>query len=526
MTLVLEMRGITKRFPGVVANDHVDFRLEKGEIHALLGENGSGKTTLMNILYGLYRPDEGQIFLNGTKVHLTSPKDAIAHGIGMVHQHFMLVPVMTVTENIILGNEVTRGGLFLDLKQAADRIRELSEQYHLEVDPQALIQDLPVGIRQRVEILKALYRQSNGESKSKSSIWADILILDEPTAVLTPEESENLFRTLSSLARQGKSIIFITHKLREVFHVAHRITVLRNGRVVGTTTSKETTETQLASMMVGREVILAVEKKPLEFQREVSDRKPVLHVQDLQVTDDRGSVAVKGVSLDIYPGEILGIAGVQGNGQTELVEALTGLRKTIAGSIHINGVDMTPFIHSGYSGPRKILEQGVAHIPEDRHTYGMVDSYPLTDNLVLNIYYQKPFARGIVRNQAAIEEHAMRLVTEFDIRTPSIFIRAGNLSGGNQQKMVVAREFSRSIILLIAAQPTRGLDVGSIEFIHKQILRKRDQGCAVLLVSVDLDEILSLSDRIAVMYRGHILATVDAKEASREVLGLWMAGIK
>lgn len=520
------MKGITKRFPGVVANDHVDFQLEKGEIHALLGENGSGKTTLMNILYGLYRPDEGRIFLNGNEVHLTSPKDAIAHGIGMVHQHFMLVPVMTVTENIILGNEVTRGGPFLDLKRAADRIRKLSEQYHLEVDPQALIQDLPVGVRQRVEILKALYRQSNGKSNPKSSIWADILILDEPTAVLTPEESESLFRTVTSLAQQGKSIIFITHKLREVFHVAHRITVLRNGRVVGTTTPEETTETQLASMMVGREVILTVEKKPLKSQGKVSDQKPILHVRDLQVEDDRGSLAVKGVSLDIYPGEILGIAGVQGNGQTELVEALTGLRKVIAGIIQINGVDLTHFLHSGDSGPRKILEQGVAHIPEDRHAYGMVASYPLTDNLILNTYYQKPFARGIMRNEVAIEEHAMRLVREFDIRTPSIFIRAGNLSGGNQQKMVVAREFSRPIILLIAAQPTQGLDVGSIEFIHKQMVRKRDQGCAVLLVSADLDEILSLSDRIAVMYRGHLIATVDAKGVTREVLGLWMAGIK
>jgi len=502
------MKGITKRFPGVLANDHVDFRLEKGEVHALLGENGAGKTTLMNILYGLYRPDEGQIFLNGNEVHLESPRDAIAYGIGMVHQHFMLVPVMSVAENIILGNEVTRGGPFLDLRRASQQIRNLSRQYQLEVNPDALVQDLPVGVRQRVEILKALYRQ------------ARILILDEPTAVLTPEESESLFRTIASLAQQGKSIVFITHKLREVFRVADRITVLRDGRVVGTTTPAETTESQLASMMVGREVTFTVEKKPM------APGETVLSVRDLYAVDDRGVVAVEGVSFEIRAGEILGIAGVQGNGQTELVEVLTGLRKPTAGAVEIHGTEVLRAVHIGRSGPRTITERGVAHIPEDRYKYGIVESYPIADNLILNTYYRKPFARGLVMQERAIVENAVRLMKAFDIRAPSVFTRAGDLSGGNQQKMVIAREFSRPIRLLIAAQPTRGLDVGSIEFIHNQILHKRSQGCAVLLVSTELDEVLSLSDRIAVIYKGRILATVEAKEVSRETLGLWMAGIR
>jgi len=508
MSLALEMKGITKRFPGVLANDHVDFRLEKGEVHALLGENGAGKTTLMNILYGLYRPDEGQIFLNGNEVHLESPRDAIAYGIGMVHQHFMLVPVMSVAENIILGNEVTRGGPFLDLRRASQQIRNLSRQYQLEVNPDALVQDLPVGVRQRVEILKALYRQ------------ARILILDEPTAVLTPEESESLFRTIASLAQQGKSIVFITHKLREVFRVADRITVLRDGRVVGTTTPAETTESQLASMMVGREVTFTVEKKPM------APGETVLSVRDLYAVDDRGVVAVEGVSFEIRAGEILGIAGVQGNGQTELVEVLTGLRKPTAGAVEIHGTEVLRAVHIGRSGPRTITERGVAHIPEDRYKYGIVESYPIADNLILNTYYRKPFARGLVMQERAIVENAVRLMKAFDIRAPSVFTRAGDLSGGNQQKMVIAREFSRPIRLLIAAQPTRGLDVGSIEFIHNQILHKRSQGCAVLLVSTELDEVLSLSDRIAVIYKGRILATVEAKEVSRETLGLWMAGIR
>jgi ABC-type uncharacterized transport system ATPase subunit len=502
MTLALEMRGITKRFPGVLANDKIDFQLEKGEIHALLGENGAGKTTLMNILYGLYAPDEGQIVVDGQPVTIRSPHDAILKHIGMVHQHFMLVPVMTVAENIIIGDEVTRRGSFLDLKRAGQRIRQLSAQYELDIDPDALVADLPVGVRQRVEIVKALYRQ------------ADILILDEPTSVLTPQEAESLFRTIFSLAKQGKSIIFITHKLKEVFHVADRITVLRGGRVVGTTRPAETTEAKLAAMMVGREVILTVEKD------EAKPKEVVLRVENLKAYDDRELMAVDGVSFEVRAGEVLGIAGVQGNGQTELVEVLSGLRKSVAGSVQINGTDVTN------QPPRVITALGVAHVPEDRQRYGMVNSFPIADNLILNTYAAPPFAKGIVMQEAAISEQAERLVKEFDIRTPSILLPAGSLSGGNQQRLVVAREFSRPIKLLIANQPTHGLDVGSIEFIHNRIIQKRDEGCAVLLVSAELDEIMSLSDRIAVMYKGRIIDTVNAKDATREGLGLLMAGLK
>lgn len=501
MTLALEMRGITKRFPGVVANDKVDFQLERGEIHALLGENGAGKTTLMNILYGLYSQDEGEILLNGVQTKIDNPRDAIAQGIGMVHQHFMLAPVMTVTENIIIGNEVTRRGSFLDLKRAAKQIRELSEKYELEIDPHARVEDLPVGVRQRVEIIKALYRQ------------ADILILDEPTAVLTPQEADSLFRTMRALTNQGKSIVFITHKLKEVLQVADRITVLRNGSLVGTTRPGETTEHHLAAMMVGREVILTVDKAAPTVG------ETVMTVSDLVAMDDRDSVALNGLSLDVRAGEILGLAGVQGNGQTELVEVLTGLRHSVSGSVTMAGLDVTN------ASPRTITSQGVAHIPEDRHEHGMVTSYPIADNLILNTYRQQPFTRGVVMQEQQIVENAHELVKQFDIRTPGIFVKAGSLSGGNQQKMVVARELSRPIKLLIAAQPTRGLDVGSIEFIHGQIVRMRDQGCAVLLVSAELDEIMSLSDRIAVMYQGEIIDVLDAKEASRERLGLLMAGL-
>jgi simple sugar transport system ATP-binding protein len=506
MTLALEMRGITKRFPGVLANDHINFQLEKGEIHALLGENGAGKSTLMNILYGLYSPDEGQIFLNGQEAHITEATDAIRLGIGMVHQHFMLVPVMTVAENIILGTEIVRNGFVLDLRTAAQRIRELSRQYGLEIDPDAYIKDLPVGAQQRVEIVKALYREAN------------TLILDEPTAVLTPQEAEELFVIMRSLVAQGKSIIFITHKLREVFAVADQITVLRNGHVVGTTTPAESTRESLASMMVGREVILTVDKGPAQ------PGPAVLRVTNLKALDERGTQIVNGVSFEVCAGEILGIAGVQGNGQTELVEILTGLRRCQEGQVVIGDADVTN------AAPRKITDLGVAvegsaHIPEDRHEHGMVTSYPIADNLILNTYYRPPFARGVVMDNQAIEDNGLRVVHEFDIRTPSIYTRAGSLSGGNQQKMVVGRELSRPIQLLIASQPTRGLDVGSIEFIHNRLVKARDHGVAVLLVSAELDEIMSLSDRIAVMYRGQVIATLVAERASREEIGLLMAGI-
>ena len=503
MTLALEARGITKRFPGVLANDHVDFSLEKGEIHAMLGQNGAGKTTLMNILYGLYQPDEGQIFVNGKEVRFHSPLDAIMHGIGMVHQHFMLIPVFTVAENIMLGKEVKGArGLLLDRQRAIEEVKSLSQRYGFSLDPTALVKDLPVGAQQRVEIVKALYRQ------------ADILILDEPTAVLTPQEAEELFVIMRSLSAQGKSIIFITHKLKEVLAVADRITVLRSGQVVGTTTPKEATEAELAEMMVRRKVILKVDKKP------ATPGEEIMRVEDLQVLDDRRHPVVNGASFSVRAGEILGIAGVQGNGQTELVEALTGLRPIAGGHIYLLGHEV------GRIHPRQIIELGVAHIPEDRHKHGLVLSYPVADNLVLCTYYLPPFARGLVMEEAAIRQNAEDLIKKFDIQTPSPFTPTGSLSGGNQQKLIVAREFSRPVKVLIAAQPTRGLDVGSIEFVHQQIVQRRDDGCGVLLVSSELDEIMSLSDRIAVLYKGRILDTLDAAKATREQLGLLMAGIK
>jgi simple sugar transport system ATP-binding protein len=496
------MRGITKRFPGVRACDHVNFQLGKGEIHALLGENGAGKTTLMRILYGLTRPDEGEIVVDGRPVHLTSPADAMACGIGMVHQHFMLVPGLTVAENIILGQETARWGVWLDLRQATQHIRTLAAQYGLHIDPQTLVQDLSVGLRQRVEILKALYRQ------------ATILILDEPTAVLAPGEVEHLFRTLVALAQRGTSIIFITHKLREVFRIAQRITVLRHGQVVGTTTPTATSAAQLAALMVGGEVPVRVVKTSHATSQEV-----VLRVQDVRVVDERGAVAVDGVSLRLHAGEILGVAGVQGNGQTELVETLTGLRHPVAGTIELCGQDVT------HGTPRQLAELGVAHVPEERHLYGMVESYSIADNLVLNTYRHQPFARGIIRHTAAIVAHAVRLMQVFDIRAPGPLTRVGSLSGGNQQKLVVARECSRPMTLLIAAQPTRGLDIGAITCIHQHMIQQRDQGGAVLLVSADLDEILTLSDHIAVMYQGKLSAVVEAHTVTREELGRLMAGL-
>jgi general nucleoside transport system ATP-binding protein len=500
MTPVLEVRNITKRFPGVLANDRISFTLEAGEIHTFLGENGAGKSTLMNILYGLYDPDEGEIFINGKQVSIRGPNDAIRQGLGMVHQHFMLVPTLTVAENVMLGTEITNG-LLLDERTANSRIRDLSRQYGLDVPPDALIMDLPVGVQQRVEIVKALYR------------GADMLILDEPTAVLTPQEADELFEVVRSLVAQGKSIIFISHKLKEVLAIADRITVLRRGRVVGTADPRQATSQQLAAMMVGREVLLLVDKDP------ATPGARVLEVQDLRVLDDRRSVAVDKLSLYVRAGEVLGIAGVQGNGQTELVEALTGLRAVASGHVRILGKDVTG------AKPRTILEAGVAHIPEDRHRHGLVLSYPIADNLVLSTYHHEPFAHGIQVDAEAINQNAQRLVKEFDVRTPSTLTLVSSLSGGNQQKVVVAREFSRPIKLLIAAQPTRGLDVGSIEFIHNGIIRQRDEGVAVLVISAELDEILALSDRIAVMFKGQIIAILPAEEATREGLGLLMAGI-
>jgi ABC-type uncharacterized transport system ATPase subunit len=502
MTTVLELRGITKSFPGVLANDHIDLELAKGEIHALLGENGAGKTTLMNILYGLYAQDEGQILVSGQVADINTPNDAIALGIGMVHQHFMLVPVMTVTENVMLGIEPTRGGIFLDQAQVAARIREISEAYGLEVEPYAYVKDLSVGIQQRVEIIKILYRE------------ADILILDEPTAVLTPQEVEGLFRILRTLIEKGKSIIFITHKLKEVMEVADRITVLRGGRTVGTVFPKEVDPGKLAAMMVGREVNLVVRKKPAK------PGETALAVHDLLVRDQRGQMVVNGAGFDVCKGEVLGIAGVQGNGQTELVYALTGLLPFQGGEIELLGKRLRRLT------PRQIMESGMAHIPEDRQKHGLVLTFPIYDNLVLCSYYLPPFAKGLELQEKTIVQNGEKLAREFDIRTPSVYLNASSLSGGNQQKVIVAREFSRPIQLLIASQPTRGLDVGSIEYIHNRIIQKRDEGTAVLLVSSELDEIMALSDRIAVMYRGRIVEIVEASKTDKEYLGLLMAGIE
>ncbi|MGC9467768.1 MAG: ABC transporter ATP-binding protein [Anaerolineae bacterium] len=501
MASVLELKGITKRFPGVLANDHIDLELEEGGVLGLLGENGAGKSTLMNILYGLYAQDEGEIYIRGEKVAITEPNDAIDLGIGMVHQHFMLVPVLTVTENVMLGMESTRRFGFLDRPVAARRIRELSERYGLDVDPNTVIEDLPVGIQQRVEIIKLLYRN------------ADILILDEPTAVLTPQEVEGLFEVIRSLVSQGKSVIFISHKLKEVLEISDRIVVLRRGRVVGSTTPEESDERDLAAMMVGRDVILSVPKEPREPE------EVILDVKDLYVRGDQEKMAVEGISFQVRGGEIVGVAGVQGNGQTELVEALTGLRRIEDGTITVAGQDVTG------ASPRRVTEAGTAHIPEDRQSDGLVLDYSIAHNLVLNTYYLPPIANGLVLREEAIAERAERLVEEYDVRTPSIYTPAGNLSGGNQQKVIVARELSRPVKLTIASQPTRGLDVGSIEYIHGQLVRKRDEGAAVFVVSAELDEVMSLADRIIVMFEGKIMGTVPSETTTKEELGLMMAGV-
>jgi len=632
MAPILSMQNVTKRFPGVLANDRISFSLDQGEVLAFLGENGAGKSTLMNILYGLYSPDEGEVAVRGQPVQIHDPNDAIRLGIGMVHQHFQLVPVFTVAENIVMGTEPTRfpfswktmglaggvsaavflvgrlivggyallapktaqaaeaavpitglglvweallagliagavvAGLYglvnllgfltrwkfriyfpvvaaagaimlsalalyfkaqnriplfiflailfaaasypalkvistaLDRRTASRRIQALSDQYGLSVEPDALVGTLPVGIQQRVEILKTLYRQ------------AEILILDEPTAVLTPQETDELFEIMRSLEAEGKSIIFISHKLKEVMTIADRIIVLRNARVVGETKPAETSEEQLAEMMVGREVALVVDKGP------ASPGEVVLEVSGLTAIDRRQQPALRGVDLFVRAGEVLGVAGVQGNGQTELVEVLTGLHLATGGSIRIMGHDVTN------APPRQVTELGVAHIPEDRQRDGLVMSFPIYDNLRLVTYYQEPFADGPTVRFDDVYGYADRVVREFDVRTPSIALPAQNLSGGNQQKVIVGRELSRPIKLLIAAQPTRGLDVGSIEYIHRRLIQKRDEGCAVLLVSAELDEIMALSDRIAVMYGGRIVGTMDADQVTREELGLLMAG--
>ncbi len=585
---VLEVRNITKSFPGVLANDHINLALKKGEIHAILGENGAGKSTLMNIIYGLYDPDEGQIFLNGEEVNISNPHDAIARGIGMVHQHFMLVPVFTALENIVLGSETTKG-TSLDLASARKRVLEISEQHGLPIDPDMVIEDMPVGLQQRVEIIKALYRE------------ADILVLDEPTAVLTPQEADELFDVMRSLVKQGKSIIFITHKLREILAVADTISVIRRGQVVGSTTPDQANRAILASMMVGRDVVLQVEKTP------ANAGDVVLDVDKLVVKDERNQVAVDQISFEVRAGEILGVAGVQGNGQTELVEALTGMRAVQSGQFSLLGatfgqqvayknkleefvstsrykrlfniavgvlvfdflmgvvftyVEAAASVHAAVrtilallnsisalivlpwilhflsrlitrpgevfrkkpTDVRKLTELGSGHIPEDRQRDGLVLGYSVANNLVLNTYYVPPYAKGMIIQEEPIHTRAVDLIEKFDIRTPGPDVTAGSLSGGNQQKVIVAREFSRPSQFMMAAQPTRGLDVGSIEYIHKRLIGKRDEGTAVLLVSTELDEIMQLSDRIAVMYDGKIVDILDADKVTKEIVGLLMAG--
>jgi ABC-type uncharacterized transport system ATPase subunit len=495
---LLELLGITKQFPGVLANDHVDFELAKGEVHALLGENGAGKSTLMNILYGLYHPDEGEIRLGGKPVRIGSPRDAIDLGIGMVHQHFMLIPVMTVAENIVLAVEPTKGP-FLDLAGAAARVRELSTQFGLAVRPEARVASISVGMQQRAEILKALYR------------GADILILDEPTAVLTPQEARELFEIIRSLQAEGKSIVFISHKLNEVREIADRITVLRLGKKVDTVPREGATSEGLARLMVGREVILRVEKPAAQ------PGETLLQVENLTVLDERGLEAVRGVSFEVKAGEIVGIAGVDGNGQSELIDALTGLRRPLGGRIVAAGKEITS------ASSRECLDLGVGHIPEDRQVRGLVLDFTLAENLALHDFRKEPDSKWGWLYPKRLIEQARRLLKEFDVRGGRPQTLAAALSGGNQQKVVVAREVSRDPRILVAAQPTRGLDVGAIEFVHRRLVKERDEGRAILLVSFELEEILSLSDRILVLYEGRVVGEY-APGVSEEELGIAMTG--
>ena len=496
---LLELKGIVKRFPGIVANDHVDFDLRRGEVHALLGENGAGKSTLMSILYGLYTADSGEIRMNGTPVSISSPSDAIELGIGMVHQHFMLIPVMTVAENIVLATEPTRAGVLLDYDAAVARVEQIARTFKFVVDPGARVENIGVGQQQRVEILKALYR------------GADVLILDEPTAVLTPQEAKELFAILRTLTREGMSVVFISHKLKEVLEIADRITVLRRGQKVETLPREGATSETLARLMVGREVLLRVEKKPPE------PGDPLLRVEGLTVRDDRGLDAVRDVSFEVRTGEIVGLAGVDGNGQTELIDALTGLRKPAAGRIRVGDTDVAG------ANARHALDAGEGHIPEDRQLRGLVLEFSLAENLALHDYRHEPDSRFGWLFPRRLFNSARSLLREFDVRGGQPQTPASALSGGNQQKLVVAREVSRDPRVLVAAQPTRGLDVGAIEFVHRRLVEERDEGRAVLLVSLELDEILSLSDRILVIYEGRIVGEYGP-DVSDEELGVAMTG--
>ncbi|MCA1030134.1 ABC transporter ATP-binding protein [Bacillus timonensis] len=501
MEYVIEMNNIRKEFPGIVANDNITLQVKKGEIHALLGENGAGKSTLMNVLFGLYQPEQGEIKVKGQTVKITDPNVANRLGIGMVHQHFMLVQNFTITENIILGSEPTKSGK-INIEKAANEIEELSKRYGLAVDPHAKIEDISVGMQQRVEILKTLYR------------GAEILIFDEPTAALTPQEIKELIQIMKKLINEGKSIILITHKLKEIMEVCDRCTVIRKGKGIGTVTVSESNPDELAALMVGREVHFKVEKS------KAIPKDAVLEISDLVVHDARDLPSVKGLNLSVHAGEILGIAGVDGNGQTELIEAITGLRKAKSGSVKLDGQDITNM------PTRKRTEAGVGHIPQDRHKHGLVLDFTIGENIVLQTYYKEPYSKSGILNYTKIYEKAKSLISEYDVRTPSEFTPARALSGGNQQKAIIAREVDRSPNVLIAAQPTRGLDVGAIEFIHSKLIEERDKGKAVLLISLELDEVMNVSDRIAVIYEGEIVDIVDPKETTEQELGLLMAGGK
>jgi simple sugar transport system ATP-binding protein len=496
----LELRGITKRFGALTANDSIDLRVESGEIHAILGENGAGKSTLMNIVYGLLSPDEGTISVDEKVITINSPLDALAAGIGMVHQHFMLIPVFTVAENIVLGHEKVKGPGFLDLDVARREIARVSAEFNFDVDPDALVEDLPVGIQQRVEIIRALIYE------------AKVLILDEPTAVLTPQETDELLRNMKKLRDQGTAIVFITHKLREVREAADKITIIRRGKVVGTA-SPSASQEELASLMVGRPVSLEVEKAAPNLG------DLLLEVSDLSVYDHTGRALVKDVSFEIRAGEVLAVAGVQGNGQSELAESIIGLQEHVSGKIALDGKEITK------ASVRQALHAGIAFVPESREEDGLIASFSIEENLILDLHDLKPFAKGPVISQSVVAENAAKRVVEFDIRAQSAKDSASSLSGGNKQKVVLARELSRPVKLVVASQPTRGLDVGSIEFVHERIIAERDAGRAVLLFSTELDEVVALADRIAVMYRGEIIAIVPA-DTSREDLGLLMAGVK
>jgi len=496
----LELRGITKRFPGVVANDNVNLELNTGEVLSLIGENGAGKSTLMSVLYGMYKPDEGEILIDGAPLVFASPADAIAAGIGMVHQHFMLVPVFTVAENVVLGVEPTGSLGKLKIDEARRMVREISDKYNLDLDPDAVIEDLPVGVQQRVEIVKVLLRD------------AKVVVFDEPTAVLTPSEIIEFFEIVKTLVSAGRGVVFITHKLKEALNIADRIAVLRRGKVVGEADPKTATESQIAEMMVGRPVQLTVDKNSAKAG------DVVLKVTDLTVLDADGRTHVENVSFEVHSGEIVGIAGVQGNGQTELVEALTGLRKATSGVVALDGKDLT------HSDPRERHQMGMAHIPEDRQRQGLVGGLSVAENLVLTRYHDDQFSHGVIVDWEAADALAETLITEYDIRTPSKETSVGTLSGGNQQKVIVARELSRDLRLTIAAQPTRGVDVGSIEYIHSRIVKERDAGTAVLIVSTELEEVMALSDRLLVMYRGKVVAELDPKKVTPMEVGLYMAG--